>query len=265
MKTPFALRTLSFLALVLGCQFSYASNFSGTSIPIPAGFVQGDTFQLVFVTSNTTTATSTNMSDYNSFVNIDANTALGSLVAGLGINWSCLCSTGAVNVLSNIVNTSPGTLNFEGIYDLAANEIADGTETSGSGLYSGSILNPIDLAESGTVISQFVWTGTDDDGTSDPTFPLGTLAPAQAIIGFSLNTPYDWTDAFHTNESQALPTYAISQLLELGPSDTLQVVTPEPATLGMVLFGLASFYHATRRKRSIAPPSRMGLQGPESR
>jgi len=60
-------------------------DFSNADIPIPTGLVPGDQFQLVFVTSNTTTAVSTDINYYNAFVNSDANTVAGSLVAGLGI------------------------------------------------------------------------------------------------------------------------------------------------------------------------------------
>jgi len=54
---------------------------------IPTGLVDGDTFRLVFLTSTTTDATSTDIADYNTFVNTAANLT-GSLVkdkkVGLG-------------------------------------------------------------------------------------------------------------------------------------------------------------------------------------
>jgi len=248
------MRHLTFAALALaaaGCLPIYASTeFSNAGIPIPAGLVEGDTFQLVFVTGMATAALSTDINYYNSFVNTDANSAAGSLVAGLGITWSALGSTASVNVLSNIVNTSPSTPGFGGIFDLLGNSIADGTETTGIGLYSGALQNPISYNEAGAYYNNTVWTGTDANG--------GTYAPlgsGDVSVGYSAATNYQWTSNYVSLGGFPLvPLYAISGLLELGPNDTLENATPEPGTVGMMLFGLAACYLATRRKRMVVSP-----------
>ena len=45
-----------------------AARSDASTLTIPPGLNAGDTYRLVFVTSNTTTATSTNIADYNAFV-----------------------------------------------------------------------------------------------------------------------------------------------------------------------------------------------------
>ena len=249
------MKIISVLALaVVGCVPSYATLvFSGTSIPIPAGLAVGDTFQLVFITTNTTEATSTDINYYNAFVNTDANLG-GSLVGGLGITWSVLGSTAAVNVLSNIVNTSPSTPNFSGIFNLAGDLIADGTETTGEGLYSGSIQNLLDVTESGAISTTHVWTGTDTGGSTsngcgNGASPLGGSISESGYSGdvSSFGTQF-WTQSCSiAGPTYPLPLYGISNLLYLGPGDQLDVV-PEPATMGTMFLGLAACFLAARRK-----------------
>jgi hypothetical protein len=241
-------KTLTALILALGAASpSYATDFFGTSIPIPAGLVQGDKFQLVFVTAENYTASSANISDYNADVTTSANQPT-SLVNGLGITWSCLCSTGAVNVQSNIANTSPGTPNFSGIFDLGGNQIADGTETSGEGLYSGTIEFHMNTYEDGTTGGAFPWTGTDASGNSTSF----TLGQSVVTVGNDGDTNGSWT-AFSTNNPPLGNTdslYAISGPLELGPNNTLEVL-PEPATIWSTVVGLAVGMLAMRRKRNV--------------
>jgi hypothetical protein len=253
MRISWTSKTLGLLAMALaGGGLSYGGTFYGTSIPIPAGLVEGDTFQFVFVTSETYAATSTNISDYNADVTTSANEPT-SLVNGLGITWSVLGSTAAVNVLQNIVNTSPGTPGFGGIFDLGGNQIADGTETTPNGLYSGNLQNPLDMTEYGTTVPlntslSYAFTGTDAGGTTSA-YPLGG---SSTFVSIGL---FGWTNGYWTQHNPELydwtyytySLYAISNPLELGPNNTLEVVTPEPATDAMTLLGLAVCYLTSRR------------------
>ena len=260
-RTRVKLKLLSVIALAGACCMpSYATtDFSGTSIPVPSGLVQGDTFQLVFLTNETFTAGSTSISTYNSDVTTSAG-ASGSLVAGLGITWSALVSTASVNVLSNIVNTSPSMTGFAGIYDFAGNLIADGTETAPNGLYSGSLQNVLYYVAQGSPLTTYAWTGTDAAGATENA--LGTGSPE---YGQTNLTSGSWTSlGQYTNSAAGTHMYAISNLLVLGPSDQIEIA-PEPATVWMTLFGLAACYFAVKRKRRIAPPTAPNGATPELR
>jgi hypothetical protein len=80
---------------------------------IPAGLNPGDHYQLAFVTSTTINGASSNISDYNVFVNSAANLT-GSLVEG--ITFYAIGSTATVNAINNAVQAVGA--NFKGVYNL---------------------------------------------------------------------------------------------------------------------------------------------------
>ncbi len=55
------------IAALMGCA-AIASTPAKADVMTPAGLVPGDTFQIVFVTSTTTTATNSDISYYDNFV-----------------------------------------------------------------------------------------------------------------------------------------------------------------------------------------------------
>ena len=77
------------LALVPVAQTAYISSPGG--FPAPAGLIPGDTYRLVFVTSTTRNATSTDIADHNAFVQGRANA--GGIGSTVGMEWKALAST----------------------------------------------------------------------------------------------------------------------------------------------------------------------------
>ena len=69
----------------------------------PAGLTFGDQFRFVFVTDGDTTATSTNISDYDNFVQSQAG---GATYNGVVVNWLAIGSTESVNAIDHIEQTS---------------------------------------------------------------------------------------------------------------------------------------------------------------
>jgi hypothetical protein len=85
------LLAISFVSLaILGA----ASTSIAVPITVPTGLSPGDEYRLVFVTSTTRNATSSNIADYNLFVTGVANT-IPELLA-LGTTWSATGSTRTV-------------------------------------------------------------------------------------------------------------------------------------------------------------------------
>ncbi|MCC6682075.1 MAG: hypothetical protein IT445_14330 [Phycisphaeraceae bacterium] len=84
---------------------------------LPADLSLGDTYQLVFVSSTTTTAQSSDISYYNSFVQAAA------AATGMGqITWHAIASTPAADATSNaLVSTRVYDMNG----DLVANDYID--------------------------------------------------------------------------------------------------------------------------------------------
>ena len=105
---------------------------------LPAGLAPGSQYEIAFVTSDGTTATSPDITDYNNFVTREANQ--DAILAGLGVTWHAIASTDAVT--ANLNAPSSGTIP---IYNTAGLLVADAS----SPLYSGQLLNPIDFDQYG--------------------------------------------------------------------------------------------------------------------
>jgi hypothetical protein len=133
----------------------------------------GDIYRYAFVTSTTRDATSTNIDDYNAFVQAAAD-ATGSLFAGSGITWFAIASTSIVSASDNI----GGGLN-SAIYLPNGSLLATGD----SQLWSTGGDTPLEITEKGGVVDVIVWTGTNRFGSGHDV--LGSTEPA---IGYS-NAP----------------------------------------------------------------------------
>jgi len=242
-RTQMGFRILSLLALVaVGVVPSYAI----TTYVVPPGLTVGDEFRYVFLAGNfagSATAASTDINVYNAYVNTDAN-AGGSIIASLGIeDWMILGSTATVNVITNI-GATPSTI---GIYGLDGTLIADGTGTTGNGLFSGGLLSTLEYSTNGGQNSDYVFTGTNADG-STAAHPLGDANPEVGQGGF-LNL--FWTQVGTLPQGTSLELYGISPLLVVGPGGTVSEV-PEPTTIGLMGLGAAFLLMARRR----GPPFR---------
>ena len=73
-------------------------------ITVPTSLNPGDQYRVVFVTSGTRDATSTNIVNYNNFVSNAANAVPP--LANLGTTWTAMASTSAVDARDN-TNTVP--------------------------------------------------------------------------------------------------------------------------------------------------------------
>ena len=132
-------------------------------------------YRLAFVTDDTTDATSSDITTYNSFVTAEAalNLSLPSTT------WTAIASTSGVNAATNISCGSACDSNVP-IF------LVDGTEvaTSAAALFAGAILNPIDEDENGNLLYGYVWTGSNADGTAATGNELGSSTPVLGLNSF---------------------------------------------------------------------------------
>jgi hypothetical protein len=197
---------------------------------VPEGLVVGNSFHLVFVTSTRRDALSTDIADYNAFVNTAANSG-GSVVARLGLTtWKAIGSTSTVNANVNALISAP-------VYRLDKVQVA----TDYTDMWNGTIANPINLSEAGNPINGCPWTGTQSDGSAHPDYPLGYVGGSEwdgARYGDTGKTEAGWINSgsYHSDYYNAL--YALSEPL---------TITPEPATLA--LLGLGGLGMLLGRKR----------------
>src|SRR5580658_1898252 len=96
----FMINKLRCLAVVL---FGSIAAYAGTIFTTPTGLTPGTQYQLVFVTSDTTFATSSTISDYNTFVTNEAalNATLAAFDSANGVTWTAIGSTPPVNANTN--------------------------------------------------------------------------------------------------------------------------------------------------------------------
>ena len=92
--------------LCIGYTGGGGAEAGGIALNTPAGLNPGDSFRFVFVTDGSTTAQSSNISDYDNFVQTQAG---GATYNGAVVNWLAIGSTGTVNAIDHIgqANTPP--------------------------------------------------------------------------------------------------------------------------------------------------------------
>ena len=198
---------------------------------IPSGLGLNDTFHLVFVTSTTRIADSTDIASYNTFVQAAADGG-SSVVAALGVDWYAIASTTGGGVANtNAVVSAP-------VYRVDGVQVATGY----TDMWNGDIISPINTTELEAVVDVELWSGTKTDGTADWA-ALGsglysgnrTAQSDETGTWWIYNNEFSWSLRWGA-DSRSL--YALSEEL---------TIVPEPATLA--LLGLGGLGMLLGRKR----------------
>ena len=191
----------------------------------PSGLSAGDQFRLLFLTSTTRDATSSEIDDYNSFVQTAA--AAGDAgIQGYSDGFYAVASTGDDDARDNTQTTYTASDKGVPIYWLGGNKLADDYEDFYDGVWDdeNNVTDESGEAYTGIFPIYKVWTGSDDDGVSRPdrlgaSTALGSSGPGGAAIG-AINVPASeamgdtvpnpifWSESNRTSVS--LPLYALS-------------------------------------------------------
>jgi hypothetical protein len=206
---------------------------SGTNPATGMQWSAGDTYHLVYVTGNDvndpvtgnlTDATSTSISDYNTFVQNDASGRTAPSGDNMGsVDWSALGSTTSTDAVDNVNVTAP-VINAanSGTFAEDADDLWDFSWDN----------NPLSDLNGGNAN---IWTGTAPGGTADAGDELGADDVRRHWSGWT-----DWGAAnANSANTESFPMAAVSEQL---------TVVPEPASLA--LFGLGGLMLLPRRRRS---------------
>jgi hypothetical protein len=85
----------------------FAASLNGEVVPVPLDLSPGDQYRLTFTTSQTRDALSSDIQDYNDFVQSLADTSPA--LAELGAEWRVIGSTAEVDAIAN-TDTEPTDL-----------------------------------------------------------------------------------------------------------------------------------------------------------
>ncbi len=203
------------------------TGFSNVQVITPPSLQVGDQYQLIFVTSDSLPATSTNIADYNAFVTAEAaaNPILAAFDAANGVTWTAIGSTTGVNAKVNAPSSST-------VYNMNGDLIANAAQP----LYADSLFAPIAYDQFGNAVGNIeIWTGNGHGGVASSGEELGSLDTTFGAPGYTSPAWEVYADAayFGLVPSDSLPLYALSSEI---------TVTPEPGTVALVLVGSALLF-----------------------
>ena len=233
---------------------SYQISVNGSAIPTdvpstwalkPTGLTTGDTFRLLFLSSTKRDASSTDIADYNTFIQTTA-AAGHTAIQEYSSSFTAVGCTSSTNALDNTDTIGAGVP----IYWLGGDKAADDYED----FYDGTWDNESDShdrnedSSNGTITSisaNYPWTGCDHDGTEEFDSLGGSEALGGSLVSFGRpndsaagNGPLD-SGAVATS-SNTRPFYGLSEIFQVVASSastdaTLSALTVNDGTNDLTL------------------------------
>lgn len=239
------------IACAMNCQASLISELGildlnangGINPATGTAWQAGDQYRLIFATSVGLEATSTNIEDYNTFIQ---NAANASPLGLSSVTWRVLGSTETVDARDNTnTNSSGGDGSGESFWLMngttkIANDYAD--------FYDGHTnTESINISETGgapldTGNFQSLWTGSDGSGQRKNDRWLGAAGGlTKGGLFCTCASASQWIDRFDLDNTEPRAFYGVSEPL------TVMNTIPEPSTFGLLGFaGLVLLLHRRR-------------------
>ena len=195
---------------------------------IPSGFGPGAQFRLLAVTSTTRDATSTSISDYNTFVQT-AVASGHSAIQAYSSSFKVLGCTSSVNAKTNTGTTYTSSNKGVPIYWLDGNKVADNY----ADLYDGDWDSNSPKDEDGNAVANTVrvFNGCQNDGSSDAADPLGGGAVFTTVhVGIPTTKDKELDSGVDRERTTSNPFYALSPVFEVAPATAAPTVTSAEVT-----------------------------------
>ncbi|MBM3954775.1 MAG: hypothetical protein FJ309_09200 [Planctomycetes bacterium] len=207
------------------------------ALSTPSGLNAGDRFRFLFVTAGTTTATSSAIGDYNTFVQTQAG---GATSNGSIVTWKAIGSTATVDARDNV----GGFGTTVGVYLPGGTLLASSLTTNSGGLWSAALFSAPNQLINGTVSTGTTWTGSNPSGVAT-SLPLGATAGSSS-----------WADRSRSDNGWILinPFSSTNSYGMYGLSDELTASSPvvpeiDPAGMGSVLALVTGVLSLVERRR----------------
>lgn len=204
----------------------------GNPLSAPSGLTEGAKFRFLFITYDTTSATSSNIAYYNSFVNFEAN---GATYNGVTIAWNAVVSTASVNARDNVGGYGSNAAIFLVNGTKIANDMT--SDSSSNGLWSSNLLAAPNMRINGLTRNVTVWSGSTGAGLAW-NGGLGSSAPAGITTGQSSLQNFQWMSDTLKPKTSYFCIYGLSEEL------TYSTV---PAPGAIVMLGAAGLLGRRRR------------------
>ena len=161
------------------------------TIVAPVGLLPGTQFRVIFVTAGKMNATSTNIQDYDNFVNAQA---MNASYEGHKVHFSAIASLSSAPTGPAIANANShindGISSAAGVYMVDGTKVADNTGIASGGLFSGTVMATPRQGIDGTVYNDVnIWTGSAGNGSAYNTTLFGLYGLGSLNRGIPLSSP----------------------------------------------------------------------------
>jgi len=222
----------------------------------PSGLSVGDRFRFIFVTgsSSSTTAASSDIATYDTFVRNNVSSLYGTVTYGGSAitNWLAVGSTPTVNAKDHLGGYSSSV----SVWLPDGTQVASSLDTATGGLWSGTLGHKINQYLDGSTLATDVstWTGSDKAGLTDSSYALGASG-TYAMSGWTSYTSGGyWIWYGNELKTNSYAMYAVSPELTVQGAPT-SVPEIDPASFGSVaalLTGAFGLIEQRRRRRSTS-------------
>ena len=219
----------------------------------PSGLSAGDHFRFIFATGSTTTATSTDINSYDTFVRNDVSSLYGTVTYGGSAitNWLAVVSTPTVNAKDHLGGYSSSV----SVWRPDGTQIASSLDTATGGLWSGATVSFHSVSrylDGSSTDYTNVWTGSANDGTAG-------LLPMGSSPNVTVGHTYYGANWLYTNppgSADALvsyPLFAVSpELVASGTPSAVPEIDPATGASALSLVGgVLAMIEQRRRRRQV--------------